>query len=114
MIKKDGKPHNLLGNNKSDVDIFFLGGRKISFWKVAHLLTSSSFGINAIFYATWLGYLMGMWGMILQAVWCLSFLLFSHFLTLSPSQRSFTSHFPASIISRFSVINSFNAFKISG
>jgi hypothetical protein len=73
------KPHNLIGKDKSEIDSFFLGGRAISTGRVAHLLTSSSFGINAILYATWLGYAMGIWAIIIQGAWCVSFLLFAKF-----------------------------------
>jgi len=72
-------PRNLLDKGKTDVDKFFLGDRAISSGKVAHLLTSSSFGVNAILYAAWLGYAMGAWAILVQAAWCVSFLLFARY-----------------------------------
>ena len=72
-------PRDLLDKGKADVDKFFLGDRAISSGKVAHLLTSSSFGVNAILYAAWLGYAMGAWAILVQAAWSVSFLLFARY-----------------------------------
>ncbi len=57
------------------VEDFLLGGRTLDRTSVINLLLSSSFGINALFYAIWLGYTVGVWGLVIQAAWAVSFLL---------------------------------------
>ena len=44
---------------------------------VVSLLLSSSFGVNALLYAAWLGFSVGAWGLVIQAAWGVSFLLLS-------------------------------------
>ena len=44
---------------------------------IVSLLLSSSFGVNALLYAAWLGYSVGAWGLAVQAAWGLSYLLLS-------------------------------------
>lgn len=58
---------------------YFGGDRTLSEDKVVGLLVSTSFGANSILYAVWLGYLMGMWAMLIHIAWCLSFCLLSLF-----------------------------------
>ena len=58
---------------------YFGGDRTLSKEKVVELLVSTSFGANSILYAVWLGYLMGMWAMIIHFAWCMSFYLLSKF-----------------------------------
>lgn len=62
-----------------ELDKYFLGNRSIKTKQVTHLLISTSFGANAILYAAWLGYSMGMWAVLIQIAWCLSFVLLSKF-----------------------------------
>ena len=62
---------------------FLLGARKLSGTAVVSLLLSSSFGLNALFYAAWLGYSVGAWALVIQGAWALSFFL------LIPFARSF-------------------------
>ena len=65
----------------SELSGYFLGGRTIVSKRISHLLISSSFGVNAILYSVWLGYLMGVWALLIQIAWCLSFILLSRFAT---------------------------------
>jgi len=58
---------------------FLLANGGLSRISVANLLLSSSFGTNALFYAAWLGYMMGMWALAVQLFWALSFFLLSRF-----------------------------------
>ncbi len=58
---------------------YFGGDRALSEEKVVELLVSTSFGANSILYAVWLGYLMGMWAMIIHFAWCMSFYLLAKF-----------------------------------
>jgi len=54
---------------------FLLAGKKLQSSSVVHLLLSSSFGLNAVFYAAWLGYSVGIWALIIQLAWSISFFL---------------------------------------
>jgi Na+/proline symporter len=54
---------------------FLLAGRQLSTSDIVNLLLSSSFGLNAIFYATWLGYSIGAWALLIQCAWSISFFL---------------------------------------
>ena len=58
---------------------YFGVDRTISDDKVVELLVSTSFGANSILYAVWLGYLMGMWAMLIHSAWCLSFCFLAFF-----------------------------------
>lgn len=61
------------------LDEFFLASRSLRAGSVVTLLLSTSFGVNAVLYATWLGYLMGIWAFAIQIAWSLSFLLIARF-----------------------------------
>lgn len=74
---------------------FLLGGRQLGKMSIVNLLLSSSFGLNAIFYAAWLGYSIGLWGVVIQAAWAVSFLLlipYSKKLDTSNSLHDFLGH----------------------
>lgn len=64
---------------------YFGGDRVLSEDIVVELLVSTSFGANSILYAVWLGYLMGMWAMLIHFAWCMSFCLMAYF-----SERIYT------------------------
>ncbi len=64
---------------------FFLAGRTLERPFVVNLLLTSSFGVNALFYAAWLGYKIGIWALAIQAAWSLSFIL------LIPQSEKFRS-----------------------
>ena len=55
---------------------------------IVSLLLSSSFGINALLYAAWLGFSVGAWGLIIQLAWGLSFFLLSPYSTRIRSANS--------------------------
>jgi len=48
---------------------FLLAGRRLRTTEIVSLLLSSSFGLNAIFYAAWLGYSIGAWALLIQCAW---------------------------------------------
>ena len=75
-MDKKNSPRTL---SDAQLDKYFLGNRSIKTRQVTHLLMSTSFGANAILYAAWLGYAMGMWALLIQVAWCLSFVLLSKF-----------------------------------
>lgn len=54
---------------------YLLSSRELDRSSVSNLLLSSSFGINAVFYAAWLGYLIGAWAIVIQSAWAASFFL---------------------------------------
>lgn len=57
------------------IENFLLGGRTLGKMSIVNLLLSSSFGVNALFYAVWLGFSVGVWGLVIQGTWALSFAL---------------------------------------
>lgn len=59
--------------------VYFGGDRTLSTDRVVELLVSTSFGANSILYAVWLGYLMGMWALVIHFAWCASFCLLAKF-----------------------------------
>jgi hypothetical protein len=76
----EGSPAVRLGESLTD---FLLAARRLPRVSVVSLLVSSSFGLNALFYATWLGYTIGAWALVIQVAWALSFVL------LVPFTKSF-------------------------
>jgi Na+/proline symporter len=54
---------------------FLLAGKRLRTKEIVSLLLSSSFGLNAIFYAAWLGYSIGAWALLIQFAWSASFFL---------------------------------------
>jgi len=62
-----------------DLDGYFLANRTMALSRTSSLLVSASFGANSILYATWLGYVMGFWALLIHAAWCLSFVLLAKF-----------------------------------
>lgn len=77
-------PRPLISRGNQDqfdasLDEYFLASRSLSTNSVASLLLSASFGVNAILYAAWLGYLMGLWALTIQIAWSLSFLLLARY-----------------------------------
>lgn len=59
-------------------DEYLLSSRELDRPSVSNLLLSSSFGINAVFYAAWLGFLIGAWALVIQAAWAASFFLLAN------------------------------------
>jgi hypothetical protein len=57
------------------LESYLLASGGLSRSSIVSLLLSSSFGLNALFYATWLGYAIGGWALIIQAAWSVSFFL---------------------------------------
>lgn len=72
-------------NTKSEIFDFLLAGKKLNASAIVSLLISSSFGLNAIFYGAWLGYSIGIWALLIQLAWSISFFL------LIPASKHFTS-----------------------
>lgn len=60
---------------KKTTNNFLLAEGKLKSSSVIHLLISSSFGLNAVFFAAWLGYAIGIWSLIIQLAWSISFFL---------------------------------------
>jgi Na+/proline symporter len=70
---------NNLGGQGNCLDKHFLAQRSLKPRLVSQILCSTSFGVNAILYAVWLGYVMGMWAILIHIGWCLSFVLLAIF-----------------------------------
>jgi len=73
------RPRFIAKDKQSSLDGHFLARRALTSRKTASLLLSSSFGANALLYATFLGYLMGLWALIVQLAWMASFFLLARF-----------------------------------
>ncbi|CAN5318417.1 hypothetical protein BH10PSE14_BH10PSE14_28760 [soil metagenome] len=54
---------------------FFLASRSLRPSLVTSLLVSGSFSLNGMLYQTYLGYKIGVWGLLPQVAWAISFLL---------------------------------------
>lgn len=53
---------------------YLLANGGLSKLSLVNLLLSTSFGLNTFFYQGWLGYTVGVWGIVIQAAWAVSFL----------------------------------------
>ncbi|MBP9797572.1 hypothetical protein KBC70_00300 [Candidatus Woesebacteria bacterium] len=71
-------------SKKSDISDFLFAGKKLQTSAIVSLLISTSFGLNAIFYAAWLGYSIGIWALVIQIAWSISFFL------LIPASKHFS------------------------
>lgn len=61
------------------VRMFFHGGGVLKWQQLLQLLLSSSFSLNAVFYALWLGYHIGAWALLIQLAWGVGYLLVMRF-----------------------------------
>ena len=59
----------------SSVLSFFWGDNRMKMREGVHLLLSSPFSMNGILYQTWLGYSIGYAAIVIQVIWCLSYIL---------------------------------------
>lgn len=55
---------------------FYLYDGELSSWSISHLLGASSMSLNGLFYHTYLGYKVGAYSLLIQAVWATSFFIF--------------------------------------
>jgi hypothetical protein len=70
----------IAGNEEnSPVFRYFFANRGLGQSSVVNLLLSSSFGVNALLYAAWLGYLIGAWALLIQLSWAVSFFLMGRY-----------------------------------
>ncbi len=60
---------------QSNASEFLFARKKLKSPAIINLLLSTSFGLNAIFYAAWLGYSIGIWALLIQLAWSISFFL---------------------------------------
>lgn len=52
---------------------YYWGGNSLSVGNVASLILSNSFSLNGLLYQVWLGFLIGWWSLVIQAIWCAGF-----------------------------------------
>ena len=57
------------------LESFLLAGGRLKRWPIVSLLLSSAFALNGLFYQVWLGYSIGIWGLITQVAWMISYWL---------------------------------------
>lgn len=70
------------------VSSYLLAGGSLGRVSVLSLLMSSSFGLNSLFYAAWLGYSIGIWALLVQAAWSVSFFLLAKYAGRIRSHKS--------------------------
>lgn len=70
------------------IESYLLANGQLGKFSVVNLLLSSSFGINALFYAVWLGYTVGAWALIIQVAWGASFYLLSKYTDILKTNKS--------------------------
>jgi Na+/proline symporter len=70
------------------IEGYLLAGASLGRPSVVSLLLSSSFGLNALLYAVWLGYSIGAWALVIQAGWALSFILIAPYSPKIHAHRS--------------------------
>lgn len=58
---------------------FLLASQGLERLSVIQLLFSSSFSLNGMLYQAWLGYAIGLWALVVQGAWALSYVLLSHY-----------------------------------
>lgn len=62
---------------KQGLNEFFYAGKTLKIWQVVHLLLSGSFAMNGLLYQTFLGFKIGWAAIIMQVIWCISYILIS-------------------------------------
>jgi hypothetical protein len=70
------------------IEGYLLAGASLGRPSVISLLMSSSFALNSLFYALWLGYSIGAWAILIQAAWSLSFALLAPYAPAIHKHRS--------------------------
>ena len=70
------------------VEDFVLANKELRPQNVVQLLLSSSFSLNGMLYQIWLGYIIGVWALVVQFVWMLSYIWLSRYIG---RVREFTS-----------------------
>lgn len=65
----------LFGRSNGTIHSFFWGDQRLPWGLTISLILSSSFSLNGLLYQAWLGYLVGWWSLLVQLVWCSSFVL---------------------------------------
>lgn len=56
---------------------FFFGDKNLNTNHLVNLLLSTAFSMNGMIYQTWLGYSIGWAAVLIQVIWCISYLLLS-------------------------------------
>ena len=54
---------------------FFYGGKDLNVNHIVNLILSTSFSMNGMIYQTWLGYSIGWSSILIQVIWCISYVL---------------------------------------
>lgn len=67
---------------------YLLAGGGLSRPSLISLLLSASFGLNALFYAAWLGYAIGLWAVIIQIAWSVSFFFLARHVSIIRRHKS--------------------------
>jgi len=63
----------------SDPKDFYWANQELTQNDAAHLHLTNSLSLNGLFYHAWLGYAVGIYSILIQAIWCASFLILSKY-----------------------------------
>src|SRR5947209_2943182 len=59
----------------SSLKSYFFGGKDLNVNHIVNLILSTSFSMNGMIYQTWLGYQIGWASILMQVIWCISYIL---------------------------------------
>ncbi len=67
------------GDTEGQLYGFLLAFGRLKSYNIVSLLLSGCFGLSSMFYQVWLGYSIGVWGLLIQGAWALGYVLLSKF-----------------------------------
>lgn len=65
----------IYGISRGTIQSFFWGDQNVSRGLSASMMLTSSFSLNGLLYQAWLGFSIGWWSLLVQAVWCAGFVV---------------------------------------
>ena len=66
-------------NYRGPLHDYLLANQGLERQKVVQLLFSGSFSLNGMLYQAWLGYTIGLWALVVQGAWALSYVLLARY-----------------------------------
>lgn len=81
-------PSRQAKNSGGSLESFLLANGGLQRLSVINLLLSTSFSLNGLLYQAWLGYQIGLWALLVQGAWALSYVLLSKHTAAIREERS--------------------------
>jgi urea-proton symporter len=75
-------------SDKGHLESFLLADQGLKKFSVSSLLLSTSFSLNGMLYQMWLGYQIGLWALLVQGAWAISFFLLARYTSNIRAERS--------------------------